>query len=148
MTRKGLIGLFLLLPLALSATAAELVKKPSNHDVQGTMDKLEQIVKKKGLTVFARVDHAAGAQKVGMTLPPAQVLIFGNPKMGTLIMQRDLRAGLDLPLRVLVYQGSDGNTWITYHNPQSLKETYTVEGVKALAKAEGALDKLTSAAAN
>jgi uncharacterized protein (DUF302 family) len=147
MIRRGLIGLLLLLPLALNVSAAELVRKASPHDVKGTMDKLEQIVKKKGLTVFARIDHAGGAKKVGMTLPPAEVLIFGNPKMGTLIMQSDIRAGLDLPLRVLIYQDADGKTWITYHNPQSLKKSYEVGKVKALNKAEGALDKLTSAAA-
>jgi uncharacterized protein (DUF302 family) len=147
MIRRGLIGLLLLLPLALNVSAAELVRKASPHDVKGTMDKLEQIVKKKGLTVFARIDHAGGAKKVGMTLPPAEVLIFGNPKMGTLIMQSDIRAGLDLPLRVLIYQDADGETWITYHNPQSLKKSYEVGKVKALNKAEGALDKLTSAAA-
>ncbi len=147
MIKKGLLGLFLLLPLALNVSAADLVRKASTHDVKETMDKLEQIVKKKGLTVFARVDHAAGAKKVGMTLPDAEVLIFGSPKMGTLIMQSDIRTGLDLPLRVLVYQDADGKTWITYHNPQSLKESYGVGKVKALNKAEGALDKLTSAAA-
>jgi len=142
-----LLPTLLLLASATLAQAGDLVVKQSANSVQATMDKFEQIVKSKGLNVFARIDHAANAEKVGMKIADAQVLIFGNPKMGTLIMQQDLAAGLDLPLRVLVYADADGKTWISYHNPQGLKTDYKLEGNKALNKAEGALGKLTSAAA-
>jgi len=146
MIKKILIALAIL-SLATAVQAAQLVKKPSPHGVAETMDKLEKIVNKKGLTVFARIDHQANASKIGMEMPEAQVLIFGNPKMGTLIMQGNAAAGLDLPLRVVIYQGTDGKTWISYHNPQEIGETFGLQGNKALNKAEGALGKLTDAAA-
>jgi len=146
MMKKILIALAIL-SLSAAVQAAQLVKKPSPHSVAETMDKLEQVVTKKGLTVFVRVDHQANAKKIGMEMPEAQVLIFGNPKMGTLIMQGNAAAGLDLPLRVVIYQGTDGKTWISYHNPQEIGETFGLQGNKALNKAEGALGKLTDAAA-
>ncbi len=142
--------LLLLIPFLLISTfgmADSLVKISSNHNVADTMDRFEKIVKSKGLTVFARVDHRAGAKKVGMDMNEAQVLIFGNPKMGTAIMKFDAAAGLELPLRVLVYNDNAGKTWVSYHNPQSMKDTYDVAKSPALAKAEGALAKLTAKAA-
>jgi len=147
MMTKRLIGLLLLFALSCMASAAELVKKPSKQGVKETMDKLETIVQGKGLTVFLRIDHQANAAKADLSMPAAEVLIFGNPKMGTGMMKSDIRAGLDLPLRVLVYEDADGKTWISYHNPQELKETYQLEGSPAVAKAEQALDKMTSGAA-
>lgn len=140
----------LFLPLFAGAdtikTSDEIVKKSSSHSVKDTMDKLEKIVKSKELTVFARVDHRAGAKKVGMDMADAEVLIFGNPKMGTAIMKFDTAAGLDLPLRVLVYADKDGKTWVSYHNPQSLQNHYDVAKSPALVMAEGALGKITSKA--
>jgi uncharacterized protein (DUF302 family) len=147
MMTKKLIGLLLLLTLGCIANAAELVTKASAQGVNETMDKLEAIVKEKGLTVFLRIDHQANAAKVGDTIPAAEVLIFGNPKMGTSMMKDDIRAGLDLPLRVLVYEDAEGKTWISYHNPQELKEAYRLGDSPAVAKAEQALDKLTGGAA-
>lgn len=146
MTKK-LLGFVLLLTIGCMANAAGLVTKPSAAGVKETMDKLESIVKAKGLTVFLRVDHQANAAKVDLIMPAAQVLIFGNPKMGTSMMNADIRAGLDLPLRVLVYEDSEGKTWISYHNPQELKEDYQLADSPAVAKAEQALDKMTSGAA-
>lgn len=145
MLKKFLIALTLL-SLAGAAHAAQLEKKFSPHSVGETMDRLEQVVTGKGLTVFARIDHQANAKKIGMEMPASQVLIFGNPKMGTLIMQGNPAAGLDLPLRVVVYSGDDGRTWVSYHNPQEIGETFNLAGNKALNKAEGALSKLTNAA--
>ena len=101
----------------------------------------------KSITEWMDDDKKTNAAKVGETMPAAEVLIFGNPKMGTSMMKGDIRAGLDLPLRVLVYEDADGKTWISYHNPQELKEAYQLEGSPAVAKAEQALDKLTSGAA-
>ena len=124
-----------------------LVKKESKHGVKDTMDRFEKIVKSKNLTVFARINHQAAAKKVGMDMNEAEVLIFGSPKLGTAIMKFDAAAGLDLPLRVVVYKGNDGKTWIAYHNPQSLKDSYDVAKSPALAKAEGAVGKMTGKAA-
>jgi len=129
------------------AFSNDIIKKSSTHSVKDTMDKLEKIVNKQGLTVFARVDHRAGAKKVGLDMNDAELLIFGNPKMGTAIMKFDTAAGLDLPLRVLVYADKKGKTWLSYHNPQSLRNYYDVAKSPALVMAEGALGKLTSKAA-
>jgi uncharacterized protein (DUF302 family) len=136
--------LFLLLLLPLLAWAeSDLVKKQSAHGVKETMDRLEALVKEKSMTVFARIDHRANAESVGQSMPDSQVLIFGNPKAGTRIMLHDLAAALDLPLRVLAYSDSDGNTWVLYHNPQGLKNSFGVEDSKVIGEVEGALDKIT-----
>src|SRR5262249_10428492 len=81
------------------------------------MNKLAAEVEAKGMTVFARIDHAAGAAGVGLPLRPTEVLIFGNAKAGTLLMQEAQTVGIDLPLRVLVWQDQTGSTWLSYSDP-------------------------------
>lgn len=137
----------LTLALALSGVAqAELLTKQSAHSVQETMDKFESIVKEKGMTVFARVDHAANARSVGMEMPDSQLLIFGNPKGGTALMQQDMRVGVELPLKVLVYSDAEGKTLVVYENPLALGESYKLGNTAVLEKVSGGLDKLTTAA--
>ena len=136
--------LFLILFLpGIAVAESDLVTKQSVHDVKATVDKLEAIVKEKGMTVFARIDHRANAESVDIDMPDSQVLIFGAPTAGTRIMLHDLAAGLDLPLRVLAYTGSDGNTWVVYHNPQGLKQNFRVSESKVLPKVEAVLDTMT-----
>ncbi len=142
---RTIIGV-ILVSLSCLATASDLVRKQSQGSVQETMDKLEAIVSGKGLTIFNRIDHKANATAAGMEMPAAQVLIFGNPKMGTAIMKQDISAGLDLPLRVLVYEDGEGKTWVSYHNPAALKDVYGLEGNAAVDKATGAINKLTDGA--
>ena len=138
----------LLLALSMTGVAqAELLTKESAHSVQETMDRFEAIVREKGMTVFARIDHQANAAGAGMEMAPAQVLVFGNPKGGTRIMQDDIRAGLDLPLRVLVYADADGKTRILYHDPRALRDVYEIDENPVPDKVAGALDKITEAAA-
>ncbi len=129
------------------AFSGDLVKKQSAHSVKETMDKFETLIKSKGMGVFARIDHGKNASGVDMKMNDAEVLIFGNPKGGTVLMQNDIAVALDLPLRVVVYKDNDGKVWLSYHNPQGLKESYNITGgVKVLDKVEGGLDKLSSAA--
>ena len=109
----------LLIEVSSPAVAAD-VTKPSPLSVSETIDGLEIAVKGAGATVFARIDHAAGAQSVGKALPDAELLIFGNPALGTLAMESDIRAGLVLPLRVLAYEDSDGNTQMTWTPAEDL----------------------------
>jgi uncharacterized protein (DUF302 family) len=90
---------------------------PSRLGSKETMDRLEAEVKAKGMTVFARVDHAAGAAQVGLPLRPTEVLIFGNPRGGTPLMQAGQTMGIDLPLKVLVWQDEAGKTWLSYNEP-------------------------------
>lgn len=122
-----------------------MIVKKSPYSVAKTMDKFETIVKNKGLSVFARIDHLQNAASVDMTMDAAQVLIFGNPKAGTLLMQKDIRVALDLPMRVVVYQTKDG-VYLAYHNPQTFSNNYDLAGVPVLNKLETALDKLSDAA--
>jgi uncharacterized protein (DUF302 family) len=81
------------------------------------MNKLETEVKAKGLTVFARIDHAAGAAEVGLPLAPTELLIFGNARGGTPLMQSVQTVGIDLPLKALVWQDTSGTTWLSYNDP-------------------------------
>jgi uncharacterized protein (DUF302 family) len=82
-----------------------------------TMDRLEAVVRSKGMTVFARIDHAAGAAGVGLTLRPTELLIFGNARGGTPLMQAKQTIGLDLPLKALVWEDASGKTWLSYNDP-------------------------------
>lgn len=134
--------------LPASASDDDIVTIRSSGDVATTMDRLEAAVSGAGATVFARVDHAAGAASVDMALAPSQLLIFGNPKMGTVAMQDDPRAGLFLPLRVLVYEDAEGQVWIAYQDPEEMFDGLAISDdagyIKTMA---GALGKLTGAAA-
>jgi uncharacterized protein (DUF302 family) len=101
-----------------------IVKIPSHHSVDETVDKLKTILKSKGVTVFALVDHSGEAEKVGLKMPPTKLLIFGNPKGGTPLMLAAPSAALDLPLKILVAEDSDGKVWVPYNSPQYLKERH------------------------
>jgi uncharacterized protein (DUF302 family) len=104
--------------LGLQAMAADgLTTIRSSHGPKETMERLEAAVKAKDLTVFARIDHAAGAAKVGLSLRPTELLIFGNAKGGTPLMQINQTTGIDLPLKALVWQDASGDTWLSYNDP-------------------------------
>ncbi len=127
--------------------ASELITKTSPHTVAVTMDRLVAAVEKAGAKVIARVNHTKAAKSIGAEMVPTEMLVFGNPKIGTPIMQKNPAAGLDLPIRVVVYQGDDGKTVVAYHNPSELAQTYSVPAdIKALKVMAGALKKLTGAA--
>mgnify|MGYP002712068842 CR=1 FL=1 len=138
----------LLLPLcfcllSLPAWAGDdrgLITLRSENSVPVTLDRFEQAVRAKGMTVFARVDHAAGAQGVGLSLPPMQVLIFGNPKIGTLLMQSAPTAGIDLPLKVLAWEDSEGVVWLAYNDPAYLAGRHAItDRAETVAKMQKAL---------
>ena len=132
---------------AATAAQAEMIKVKSAHSVDVTLDRLTAAVEGAGAKVFARIPHSKGAESVGMELPPAAALIFGNPKLGTPALQGAITMGLDLPLRVLAYQ--EGETvWIIYHDPADVA---ALHGLPAdhpvVGKMQGALKKLTAKAA-
>jgi uncharacterized protein (DUF302 family) len=95
-----------------------LVTFESTLTAADTIDPLEATLTAKGIHVFARVDHAAGARAVGLSLRPTLGLMFGEPRAGTPLMQADQRVGLDLPLKVLVWEGEDGRARATYSDPR------------------------------
>jgi uncharacterized protein (DUF302 family) len=114
----------------------------SSFGAQDTMNRLETAVKAKGMTVFARIDHAAGAKAVGLPLRPTEVLIFGNAKGGTPLMQSVQTIGIDLPLKALVWQDAAGDIWLSYNDPDWLARRHGLGG-----ETEGVVDVLTGALA-
>ena len=124
-----------------------MIKKQSQFDVGETLDRLEATIKAKGINPVARVDHAAAAKSVELELRPTQVLIFGNPRVGTALMQSDQRAGLELPMRVLAWEAEDGTTWLGYHAPQSIVDHLGMDNVEEVVNTMTAtLDALTDQA--
>ena len=105
-------------------TGEGIMRKPSPRSVPETLDKLEGILKSKGITVFARIDHSGEAAKVGLTMPPTQVLIFGSPKAGTPVMLAAPTAAIDLPLKALAWQDAAGLVWLGYTDPAYFARRY------------------------
>lgn len=144
--RQIALSLATVLSLAMPA-AAELITVPTTKSVPEAMDSLEAAVTGAGATVFARVDHQKGAASVDLQMPAAQTLIFGNPKLGTPAMQADLRASLYLPLKVAVYE-ADGGAVLTYEDPAEMLDGLEIPAdAKFVKMMQGALGKLTAAAA-
>lgn len=129
------------------AQAPQLVTKTSPHDVAATVARLEAAITKRGAAIAAKVDHAAAAKATGAQLRPAVVLIFGNPKLGTPLMQSRPTAGLDLPMRVLVWQDAAGAVMVGYWPPSALAEAHGIKDRDPVLKAmAGALDAITNEA--
>lgn len=143
----SLVMLVLLLTLSTPAGATGgLVATRSSYPVAETMDRLERAVKDRELVVIARVDHAAAAQKAGLTLRPTQLLIFGNPKAGTPLMQSAQSIGIDLPLKVLAWEDDKGQVWLAYNDPGWLAARHGVTDRAEVVRAiTGALDALIDA---
>jgi uncharacterized protein (DUF302 family) len=132
------------------AMAADgLITLSSNSAPKETMNRLEAEIKAKGLSVFARIDHATGAAEVGLSLRPTELMIFGNARGGTPLMQSIQTIGIDLPLKALVWQDSSGNTWLSYNDPNWLAKRHGLgqkadAAVKAMATALDAMAKMAT----
>ncbi len=112
-----LLASFLMSFSLLTQAADGLITAKSSYTAKATMDRFEDFAKQKGMKVFARIDHTAGAAKVGKTLRPTVVLIFGNPKGGTPFMQCAQTVGIDLPMKALVWEDVTGQVWLGYNDP-------------------------------
>tara|TARA_R110000824_G_scaffold78643_2_gene198374 strand:- start:2397 stop:2870 length:474 start_codon:yes stop_codon:yes gene_type:complete len=135
------------LTLSNPAQAAEgLIVKPSQHSPGETLNRLEKLLKAKNIGILARINHTAGAEKAGLSLPATEVLIFGNPKLGTPLMQATRTMGIDLPLKVLVWKDDKGS-WIAYNDPKWLAQRHGNTVDKVIETMTGVLKKLTDAAA-
>ncbi|MCY6382950.1 DUF302 domain-containing protein [Hoeflea prorocentri] len=122
--KSGILAAGMAIAATGAATAADdLMKVPSPHSVADTMDRLQQAVEAAGATVFARIDHAAGGRNIGMDIPANEVLIFGNPKLGTPVIRDMPAVGLDLPLRVVVVEADDGSV-LVYRSPAAMAESH------------------------
>jgi uncharacterized protein (DUF302 family) len=129
-------------------SAEGLISIPSSFDPKETMDRLEAALRASGVTIFARIDHAAGAAEVGESLRPTELLIFGNPKAGTPLMQAGQTIGIDLPLKALVWQDADGKTQVSYNEPGWLARRHGLgrEADGTVANMTGMLAKLAKLA--
>ncbi len=123
-----------------------LIEIKSPHGAKATMDKLETAARDKGLTVFARIDHAAGAARVDKTLRPTEVLIFGNPQGGTPLMECAQTAGIDLPLKALVWEDASKQVWLGYNDPAWIAKRHGVATCPVVANLSKALAGLAQAA--
>ena len=121
-----LIAAALLAIGSLASAADGLITVKSPRSAKETMARLEEVVIKRGLNVFARIDHAAGAEKIGQSLRPTELLIFGNPQGGTPLMLCEQTSGIDLPLKALVWEDSAGQTWLAYNDPAFLARRHGV----------------------
>jgi uncharacterized protein (DUF302 family) len=103
---------------------AGIINRPSHHSVEQTLDRLKDILQSKGITVFAVIDHSGEAGKVGFKMPPTKLVIFGSPKSGTPLMLASPSIALDLPLKILVWEDSDGKIWLSYDSSGYLQERH------------------------
>lgn len=124
-----------------------MINVKSAHDVSTTIDKLQALLEQKGMTIMARVNHSKGAEKAGLSLPPTELLIFGNPKIGTPLMHCQRTVAIDLPQKALAWEDADGVVWLSYNDPQYLHQRHDLADCAAvLKKVSGALAKFTAAA--
>ena len=108
----------------MSSTANGIIDKPGNHSVDETAKKLQAILRAKGIALFALVDHSGEAAKVGMKMRPTKLLIFGNPKAGTPLMQASPSIAIDLPLKILIWEDAAGKVWVSYNSSTYLRERH------------------------
>jgi len=141
------LPLILLLCWGVAQAADGLVVVKSNHSVAATADKLEAVLSENGMKIMNRVNHAAGAESADLELRPTEVVIFGNPKVGTPLMQCAQSVAVDLPQKALIWEDEGGQVWLGYNDPEYLKSRHSIEGCDAvLEKVSGALAKFSSAA--
>ena len=112
-----------------------IISKESKFSVPETLDRVDALLRAKGIKIFVRIDHSGEAEKAGLKMPPTQLLIFGNPKGGTPVMLAAPTAAIDLPLKALAWQDGYGKVWLSYNDPEYLKKRYglTDDQIKTIA---------------
>ncbi len=124
-----------------------LIKIKSAHSVEKTINRLETALLGKGMTIFKRINHAAGAEKAGLQLRPTELLIFGNPKVGTPLMLCSQTAALDLPQKALAYEDENGQVWLVYNDPAYMAKRHNIQDCeKPVQKVSNALANFSKAA--
>jgi len=123
-----------------------LIHLPSKFSVPETLDRLTKILESKGIRIFARVDHSGEAERVGLKMNPTQLLIFGNPKGGTPVMLAAPASAIDLPLKALSWQDGRGKVWLSYNDPQYLRDRYelTDDNIKTIAGIGSLIEQATA----
>ena len=139
--------LLILLLLNTLLFGGDIVLKSSSVSVDETIARIKTIVEEKGMTVFAIIDHQKNAEQVNMSLASSKLIIFGNPKMGTRLMQKNLESGLDLPIRILVFKDNTDGVKIAYRQGTWLDQEHGLHLPELTQKMNSALDNITSKAA-
>lgn len=124
MNRSTLMVLGMLVASAAFAADNGIVSRPSRYSVPETLDRLEAAVRAKGVTIFARIDHSGEAQRAGLVMRPTQLLIFGNPKAGTALMNASPSIAIDLPLKALAWEDASGQVWLSFNDPAYLQRRH------------------------
>jgi len=151
MKRLLIISLIAIIPaLASTVSVADekgMISKKSQHSVKVTLDRLENVLRKKGITIVTRWSHDAGAKKSDIALRPTELLIFGNPKLGSHFFTSSQTAGIDLPMKALAWKDKNGQVWLTYNDPTYIANRHGISDRPAIVKKmTGALNKLTNVA--
>lgn len=143
----ALMSLMVLIPTMSAAGDQGMINKKSNFSVKVTIDRLENVLRKKGITIVTRWSHHAGAKKAGIALRPTELLIFGNPKMGSHFFTSNQTAGIDLPMKALAWKDKKGQVWLTYNNPTYIANRHGINNRPAIVKKmTGALNKFSNIA--
>ena len=143
----ALMSLMVLIPTMSVAGDQGMINKKSNFSVKVTIDRLENVLRKKGITVVTRWSHHAGAKKAGIALRPTALLIFGNPKMGSHFFTSNQTAGIDLPMKALAWKDEKGQVWLTYNDPTYIANRHGINNRPAIVKKmTGALNKFSNIA--
>ncbi len=124
--RAILAALALMMSTGCLAAGDGVISKPSRYSVSETLDRLESVLKSKGVKIFARIDHAAEAEQAGLKLRPTQLLLFGNPRAGTPVMAAAPSAAIDLPLKALAWQDETGKVWLSYNEPEFIARRHGI----------------------
>ena len=142
-----LLSLIALVPVMSIAAENGIVNKKSHFSVKVTLDRLENALRKKGITIVTRWSHHAGAKKAGIPLRPTELLIFGNPKLGSHFFTSQQTAGIDLPMKALAWKDEKGQVWLTYNDPAFIANRHGIDNRPAIIKKmTGALNKLSNVA--
>jgi len=148
MLKRGIV-VFVCALLSTAAFAADngIIKKKSAHSVTVTLDRLEKILKEKGIGIAVRWQHSDKAKAAGFELRDTEILIFGNPKMGSPLMMSNQEMGIDLPMKALAYKDADGQVWLAYNDPAYLKQRHGItDKDPVFEKMTGALNGMTDKA--
>jgi len=139
------IAVLLFSPLALAESG--LVTKPSHYSVGETLDRLESVLTSKGITLVMRWNHAQKADNADIPLRPTELLLFGNPKLGSHLMTSNQAAAIDLPMKAVAWEDSEGQVWLTYNDPEYIARRHGIDDrSEIINKMVGALDKFSGAA--
>ncbi len=124
----------ILLLVAPAAAGNGIIRVKSPYSVGETVDRLEKVLRARGMTIFARIDHAAGAARVGQSLRPTELVIFGNPKIGSKLLLSRQEVGIDLPQKALIWQDENGRVWLAYNDPAYLVRRHDLHGCEGIVK--------------